>query len=330
MEWLYIYLPFADINVFIPALLLIGFSVGVISSFFGIGGAWMVTPGLNILGFPMAYAIGTDMAHIAGKSVFATIQHSKFGNVDYKLGFVMLLGTIAGIEGGAQVIMHLEKLFIINTVVRWVYAIFLLIIALVMFYDYFKQKNSKDSKQGIQWYKKFQKLPIPPFVHFKVANVTCSLWLPVIVGLITGFLAGFLGIGGGLFRLPALIYCVGCPVIVAVGTDLFEVMISGFYGGFSYSMKGRVDFIAVGIMLLGAVLGTRIGAVATKYVDSSKIRMSFATAVLGCFVSILLKIFNYKISSAILIFSTIGLICLQIIYIFIKNHLLKKKAVKYQ
>ena len=84
--------------------MLIGFSVGCIGGFFGMGGAWMVTPGLNILGFPMAFAIGTDIAHIAGKSMVSTMRHSKFGNVDYKLGLIMIVGTMAGIEVGAQII----------------------------------------------------------------------------------------------------------------------------------------------------------------------------------------------------------------------------------
>ena len=109
-SWLYMYMPIAGVDIFWPGLVLIGFSVGVIGGFFGMGGAWMVTPGLNILGFPMAFAIGTDIAHIAGKSMISTIRHSKFGNVDYKLGFVMLIGTMTGIECGAQMIMWLERI----------------------------------------------------------------------------------------------------------------------------------------------------------------------------------------------------------------------------
>lgn len=98
MDWLYMYMPIAGIDIFWPGLVLIGFSVGVIGGFFGMGGAWMVKPGLNILGFPMAFAIGTDIAHIAGKSMISTFRHSKFGNVDYMLGLVMVVGTMGGIE----------------------------------------------------------------------------------------------------------------------------------------------------------------------------------------------------------------------------------------
>ena len=87
-----------------------GIGVGIIGGFFGMGGAWMVTPGLNILGFPMAFAIGTDIAHMAGKSLISTMRHGKFGNVDYKLGLIMLVGTVVGFEVGAQMVMWLERI----------------------------------------------------------------------------------------------------------------------------------------------------------------------------------------------------------------------------
>ena len=102
------------------------------------GGAWMVTPGLNILGFPMVFAIGTDIAHIAGKSMISTFRHSKFGNVDYRLGLIMVVGTVIGIEIGAQVVMWLERLGQVGPVVRWVYVVLLALICLMVFYDYYK------------------------------------------------------------------------------------------------------------------------------------------------------------------------------------------------
>ena len=139
-------MPIAGVDIFWPGLVLIGFSVGVIGGFFGMGGAWMVTPGLNILGFPMAFAIGTDIAHIAGKSMISTMRHSKFGNVDYKLGFIMLIGTMVGIEMGAQIVMALERIGKVGPVVRWVYVVFLALIAFLVFYDYYKAVKSRGGK----------------------------------------------------------------------------------------------------------------------------------------------------------------------------------------
>jgi uncharacterized membrane protein YfcA len=300
------------------------------------GGAWMVTPGLNILGFPMAFAIGTDIAHIAGKSMVSTMRHSKFGNVDYKLGVVMLVGTMVGIECGAQIIMYLERLGTVGSVVRWVYVVFLALIAAMVFYDYHKatQKKKKGivdgdkGTEGVTWYKTFHKINIPPMIHFKAAGFTCSVWLPIMVSYVTGVLAGFLGIGGGLLRMPALVYLIGCPTHIAVGTDLFEVMISGLYGAFTYTLKGRIELIAVFVMLTGAAIGAQIGTVATKYAKGYGIRVAFGCAVLACMVSIILKQFKYGTSAAVVILGAITIICIYIMAIMFKgaaNELREKK-----
>jgi len=322
MEWLMMYMPIAGIDIFWPGLVLIGFSVGTIGGFFGMGGAWMVTPGLNILGFPMAFAIGTDMAHIAGKSMISTFRHSKFGNVDYKLGFIMVLGTMVGIEIGAQLVMYLEKLGSVESVVRYAYVVLLALIATLVFYDYYKATQNRKvgdvgehGAEGITWYKTLQKLNLPPMVHFKTSGFTCSMWLPMGISCLTGVLAGFLGIGGGLIRMPSLVYLIGCPTHIAVGTDLFEVMISGLYGAFTYSLKGRIEIIAVLVMLTGAAIGAQIGTIATKYAQGYGIRIAFGIAVLCCMLSIILKQFGFKDMAAVLILGTIGIICLYIIKI---------------
>lgn len=323
MEMFYMYMPVAGVKIFWPGLCLIGFAVGVIGGFFGMGGAWMVTPGLNILGFPMAFAIGTDIAHIAGKSMISTMRHSKFGNVDYKLGIVMLAGTMIGIECGAQIIMALERIGMVGSVVRWVYVVFLAIISWMVFYDYYKAVQKKKAgegggehgTEGVTWYKTMHKLKIPPMVHFKAAGFTCSAWLPILVSFVTGVLAGFLGIGGGLLRMPALVYLIGCPTHIAVGTDLFEVMISGLYGAFTYSMKGRIELVAVFVMLTGAAIGAQIGTVATKYAKGYGIRLAFGLAVLACMISIILKQLKFNAPAAVLILGAITLICIYIMKI---------------
>ncbi len=336
-SWLYMFMPIAGVKIFWPGLVLIGFSVGVIGGFFGMGGAWMVTPGLNILGFPMAFAIGTDIAHIAGKSMISTIRHSKFGNVDYKLGIIMVIGTMGGIECGAQLVMYLERLGQVGPVVRWVYVVFLLLIALMVFSDYAKARKKKKmgeqagekGVEGFTWYKTLHKINIPPMVHFKTSGIYCSAWLPIMVSFVTGVLAGFLGIGGGLLRMPALIYFIGAPTHVAVGTDLFEVMISGLYGAFTYTLKGRIELVAVFVMLTGAAIGAQIGTVATKYAKGYGIRLAFGAAVLCCMISIILKQFKFEAPAAVLILGTIGVICIYICAIMFKgaaNELREKKA----
>ncbi len=291
------YLPIAGVEIMAWKLILLGFTVGVIGGFFGIGGAFMVTPALNVFGFPMAYAIGTDMAHIAGKSIVATAKHRKFGNVDMLLGIIMIIGTAIGIELGANFIMWLEKVGRVDAVVRYTYMVLLFGLSTYMLYEYYKltkgvvkEKAHKVSDAGTSGLAlTMQKIKIPPMVHLKVSGFSISIWVILIVAAITGFVAGFLGVGGGFLRMPALMYVIGCPTRVAVGTDLFEVMISGAYGAFSYAIKGRVELIAAVVMLIGASVGAQFGTLATQYVKGLKIRLYFAVTMMLAGVSVILK-----------------------------------------
>jgi len=301
MDWLYVVMPISGVTIFWPGLVILGLGVGIIGGFFGMGGAWMVTPGLNILGFPMAFAIGTDVAHMAGKSLISTLRHGKFGNVDYKLGFIMLIGTIIGFEIGAQMIMWFERLGKVDQYVRWLYIVLLTLIAWMVFTDVFKKRRKEKELKaagkeldslatGIEWHKTLHKIKIPPMMHFTAAQIYCTAWLPIFVSFLTGWMAGILGIGGGLIRMPALIYFVGCPTHVAVGTDLFEVMISGLYGAGTYTFKGRTELVAALIMLIGAAVGAQVGTVATKYIKGYGIRIAFGLAVIGCGISVVMKL----------------------------------------
>ena len=339
MEWLYVLMPIAGVKIFWPGLIILGVGVGVIGGFFGMGGAWMVTPGLNILGFPMAFAIGTDIAHMAGKSLISTMRHGKFGNVDYKLGCIMIVGTVGGFEVGAQMVMWMERLGNVEKVVRYIYLVLLVLIAWTVFADVAKKmKKDRDAVKagkevdalstGIEWHKTFHKLKIPPMVHLSVAGIYCSAWLPIGVSFLTGWLAGILGSGGGLIRMPALIYLLGCPTHVAVGTDLFEVAISGLYGAASYTFKGRTELVAAIIMLVGAAIGAQIGSVATKYIKGYGIRVAFGLAVVGCALSILLKFIGkwypntatlMDNSATALILGLVAALSLYIIMAFIKG-----------
>jgi uncharacterized membrane protein YfcA len=335
MDWLYVLMPIAGVKIFWPGLIILGVGVGIIGGFFGMGGAWMVTPGLNILGFPMAFAIGTDIAHMAGKSLISTLRHGKFGNVDYKLGVIMIIGTVAGFELGAQMVMWLERIGQVEKYVRYLYLVLLTLIAWMVFADVAKKRRKEREAlakggevdklaTGIEWHKTFHKIKIPPMVHFKEAQVYCSAWLPIAVSFLTGWLAGILGIGGGLIRMPALIYFIGCPTHVAVGTDLFEVMISGLYGTATYTYKGRTELVAALIMLAGASIGAQVGTVATKYIKGYGIRIAFGLAVIGCAVSIVLKLLAKGIPAYGEIFDgtatvlILGLVTCMSLYIFVR------------
>jgi len=311
MDALTIFLPIAGIQFSILILLLIGFTVGVCGGFFGIGGAWIVTPALNSFGFPMSYAIGSDLAHMGGKSIVSTIRHGKFGNVDLKLGGSMIVGTTVGIEVGARLVMYLERIGLAEDYIRKVYVVFLGALGSYVLYDYVShvRASRQAASEGAavpapsKLARRLQRVHLPPMIRFSTSGVTCSLWLPVAVGLVTGVVAGVLGVGGGFIRMPALIYLVGCPTLVAVGTDLFEVMITGAYGAFTYGVKGRVDLIAAIWMLAGAAVGAQLGTVAVKYVRGYSIRLLFAVTIFIACASVLMKQLHFQRASSVLILS---------------------------
>ena len=143
MDWLYALMPIAGTYIFWPGLLVLGLGVGMISGFFGMGGGWMVTPGLNILGFPMAFSIGTGVTQMAGPSLVSSLRHARFGNVDYKLGVIMIGGTIAGFEPGAQLVMWLERHGKVDAYVQYGYLALLTLIAWLVFTD-ISASNAKE------------------------------------------------------------------------------------------------------------------------------------------------------------------------------------------
>jgi uncharacterized membrane protein YfcA len=247
--------------------------------------------------------------------------------------------------------MLLERMGNINTVVRWIYVILLSFITWMVFYDLHKriQKDKavkaaggevSDMSTGVTWAATMHKLNIPPMMTFKQAGIRMSVWVPIFVSFLTGVLAGILGIGGGLIRMPALIYFIGCPTHVAVGTDLFEVMISGLYGAGSYTYKGRTELVAAMIMLVGASIGAQIGAIATKYVKGYGIRIAFGVCVIACGISIAMRLIQPVLpgltsfldaGSTVVILTTVSSVAL---YVFVRmvggvlNELAMNKAGK--
>ena len=282
-----IYLPVVGIHFNLLYLILIGFCVGVIAGFFGEGGGWFVTPALNIFGFPISYAIGTCLANIFGQSIGALKKHHRMGNVDWKLGLITVIVSIIGFEFGSQVVMALEKSGNAGMIIRWCYIVFLAGLGSFMFYDYFvlqkKQiqeedysyNNDKPNRNKIA--EKLYNIKIPPMISFPISQIeSVSIWVIIIIFLFTGFFSGLLGIGGGFIILPTLIYLIGLPTAMAVGTTLITVFFSSSYGCFIYAINGRTEIVAAFVLLIGASVGAQIGASAIKYTKGYGIRLLFA------------------------------------------------------
>jgi uncharacterized membrane protein YfcA len=327
-----------------PFLLLgIGLAVGVCSGFFGFGGGFMTTPALNIFGFPMPYAIGTDMTQMAGSGFISTMKHLRFGHVDMRLAICMIVGTMSGVELGKRIVMHLESVGNADMVIRWIYIFVLGALGLYMLREARKAvSKTSDKFLGVKAAPegptalalKIRRFNLPPVISFPVSGISrMSIWVPMGIGFITGLMAGVLGVGGGFIRMPTLVYLLGVPTVVAVGTDLFEIIISGAYGAFTYAMVNRVELLAAGIVLVGASIGVQFGATATRYVRAEKIRFFFALTILLAGVSVLLKqlsaIYSFDIlntASAFLLLGVAGGVSLIIIITFLISRSAVMKA----
>jgi hypothetical protein len=332
------YFPIAGVTVNPWLLILIGFTVGVCSGFFGGGGAFIVTPALNILGFPMAYAIGTDLAHIMGKSVIAVAAHRRLGNVDIKAGLIIIAGILPGIEIGARAVMWLENKGLTGPVVRWAYIFVLLLIGTFMLREYlavrrclaqcgYEKAKVQDRLKQRSIAIKVQAIKLRPLIRLPVAGIEqVSLWVLLGIGLITGFLAGFLGVGGGFVRVPAFIYLIGMPTATAVGTDLLGIFFSGTFGSLTYALKGRVDLLAALIMLIGSAVGSQLGALATSYVRGFGIRLSFALTIFISALAIALKQAGLTLLSGIVLIGMATIMSIVIITVLIVRIYAERKA----
>ncbi len=263
----------------------IGFLVGIMGGFFGVGGGFIAGPLMFWLGVPMNYVVGTDLAHMTGKSIVAAKRHRVLGHVDIKLGLIMILGTIVGVESGARVIEFLEASGKVDTVIGIAYVVILLIISTFTAWESLRalrmiRTEHLDVKEALGFRgmtRHIQKFRIPPMISLPASGIgSISIWLIVGVGFITGLLAGLLGVGGGFVRMPMLIYVLGIPTHVAIGTDLFEIMISAGYGTLTHALKGNVDVMMALVMHTGAALGAQIGAVLTRFFAGPRIRLLFS------------------------------------------------------
>lgn len=295
MENLYILMPVSGIDLLWPGLVALGLAGGVIGGFFGLGGAWIFAPGLYILGFPMTYAVGTTIAEVAGKSLLTTLRHGTFKHLDLSLGLTMLCGTVLGVEAGAQLVMWLDARNLAAPVVLGVYALLLaflccLVLGNLMSAQPDVQENEEQEEPQERTPAILQKLRLPPVVHYKKSGFTCSVWGPLLVCLFTGFLAGFLGIGGGVLRMPALVYLAGFPTQLAQGTDIMEGAVSGIYGACSYALKMRVEPYAALILIFCAAVGNQVGTLATRYARGRIIRATFGLTGLVCLIAVVLKL----------------------------------------
>ncbi len=281
--------PISGIHIDPVYLMGIGFVIGILGGFFGVGGSFLAGPALFSFGMPMNLVVGTDLCHIVGKSIVAAKKHRALGNVDLKLGMIMVVGTIAGVEVGAQGIQHLKSLGNVDTPVAIGFICVLVSLSVFIGWESWKtlKMQKKSAKQSTKQTKKdvtafagiakwVYRFHIPPMISLPTSGVErVSLWAILAVAFVGGVFSGFLGGGAGYIRMPSLVFLLGVPTHVAVGTDLFEIMISASYGTLTHAIKGNVDVLVALVMHTGAAIGAQIGATLTEYIRGPRIRMAF-------------------------------------------------------
>ena len=286
------YFPISGVHLDPVYLVFTGFVIGILGGFFGVGGSFLTAPALFAAGLPMNYVVGTDLAHIVGKSIVAARTHRVLGNIDMKLAAIMVIGTIAGSETGVQAIEILKKGAHVELVVGTVSIIVFTGIAIFCAWESWTVlrinqrenqggnlvQNRKQDVTAIDGFAKaLQRIKLPPLVSLPHSGIeSISFWAILFVSFIGGIFSGFLGGGAGYIRMPSMVYLLGIPTHIAVGTDLFEIIISASYGTIRHAVNGNVDILIALVMQTGAALGARIGANLTQYFAGPRIRLAFA------------------------------------------------------
>ena len=293
--------PNADVVLNPALLLLLGLILGTLSGFFGVGGGFLITGGLLVLGVPAPFAVGTGLTLIMGSSIINTLKHRSLGNVDFKLGLLMVSGTIPALFLAQWIITELKAAGLAESAIRYTYVVVLGVLGLFIIYDHWRTQRQEGLRPGAtstagfaRRVQSFRLTPeaitvprigrIPLYIALPVSGIArISVLIPFAVGFLAGLFAGLLGAGGGTILMPILIYVVGVPTTVAIGTDLFQIIITGSVGTFIKAFSNEVDPVMVVLMLCAASLGSQIGATATKFAEASRIRFLFGVTVLsGC------------------------------------------------
>jgi uncharacterized membrane protein YfcA len=291
----------------LTGLIILGFLVGGVTGFFGVGGRLLTSPLLNALfNVPFNVAVGSDLCQMMGTSTLNILRFKRMSRIDYKLGGWMLIGTIIGMEGGARLLELLKgagkfslqgtSIAYLPLVMSLVYSALLLWIGMIIYREA-RAAGQEGLSDGLMsphqpaMTARLQHIHLPPMISLPVSGIeVISLWVILGVGLTTGLLVGFLGAGGGFIRMPALIYVIGCPMVVAIGTDLLESIFSLGYGTITHSLKGNIDLILVIVLLITGSLGNQIGGVLAKRLTNPSLRQIFAFITFAVVILLIVKL----------------------------------------
>lgn len=279
-----IYLPIAEMTVPAESILLLGTFVGFLSGVFGVGGGFLTTPFLIFMGLPPGIAVGTQSNQLVAASLSGVLAHFKKGNVDFKLGGVMLAGSLLGSVIGVMVFRLLQHMGQIEFAIPLLYVFFLGSMGLMMFYESLsavlkKRDNDGDESSRLMHHKFFKALPYK--MRFPRSKLYVSVLVPVAIGFFGGLLVSIMGIGGGFLLVPAMIYILGMPTILVAGTSLFQIMVTTIFATIMHAMTNHtVDLVLAALLIFGGVIGAQFGVKVSRKIKGSYARFLLASMLL--------------------------------------------------
>ncbi len=287
-----------------PGIVLLGIVVGFLSGLLGVGGGFLITPALFVIfNIPYPYAVGSTLAQMVGASLSGVIRHWRMGNVELKLIVSLLVGAVIGVEFGARTIQSLKftgefsafghTWSVMDLTLSIIYIFLLAGIGTMMIWE----SNSalrRPPRGGIvitQVSRWVQSRQWPPMMNLPRSGIRAiPFWIVLVMGFIGGYFSALLGIGGGFILVPAMIFGLGIPTSIAVGTGLLQTMFTATAGTVTHVMKHNVDWVLSGLILLGSAAGVHPGAWLTSKVRGALIRLVFAVVTLLCALGIALKL----------------------------------------
>lgn len=279
-----VYLPIAEVSVDVLLLLGIGTMVGVLSGLFGVGGGFILTPLLFFVGIPPAVAVASAANQIAGASFSALLAHLRRRTVDFKMGGILLAGGMLGSAIGVQIFNVLKRAGQFELVVSLLYVTLLGTIGGLMLAEGLRAlRRGKDPNAALAPRRRHTWVHgLPLKMRFRTSQIYASALPPFVVGALVGTLAAVMGVGGGFIMVPAMIYLIGMPTKVVVGTSVFQFLfVTGFTTLLHAVQSQSVDAVLALFLLVGGVVGAQIGATLSQRLRAEQLRVLLALLVLS-------------------------------------------------
>lgn len=278
-------------------LILIGFNIGIVSGFFGVGGAFILTPLLNILGLPMASAVGTGLFFALMVSCIGGIRHYFVGNTIIKVSIMLGFLSFIGIRISQPLAIYLDDLNLADIYIRVLYIVLLLLLGISTMRKRLNDAhlNSKQKKFFLlEWI-----ALMPPKIKIDSSYPLISIWLIVFIALVVGFLQGFMGVGGGFILVPLLIIFLDMKPLHAVGTSLLTIVISSIFSTYLYYQAGKVIILVALLLGAGSLFGVNFGVRATQNIEGENLKNFYAIFLILTSLGIMLKEMQFEIMAII-------------------------------